>query len=163
VRSLSDEARVFLRMSLFGLITGGAYWFLTYEQAGTVLLVAFGLASGLAAMAIFVGSRRGGSGLVAGLVHDGVPAAEAKEPAAPEAPEAELLPEAQPPSETEPLPQPGWAPLGIAAGIGAVALGAAFGPWLTLAGVLVAILGAWTWLSAAMREIDAVRGRRPPD
>ncbi len=148
MRSLSDEARVFLRMSLFGLITGGAYWFLTYEQAGTVLLVAFGLASGLAAVAIFVGSRRGRRGVAAGLVHDGVAAAEAREPEGPEA---------------EPLPEPGWAPLGIAAGIGAVALGAAFGPWLTLAGVLVAILGAWTWLSAAMREIDAARGRRPPD
>jgi len=154
VRSLSDEARVFLRMSLFGLITGGAYWFLTYEQAGTVLLVAFGLASGLAAVAIFAGSRRGRSGVAAGPVHDGVPAAEAREPVGPE---AEPLP------ETEPLPEPGWAPLGIAAGIGAVALGAAFGPWLTLAGVLVAILGAWTWLSAAMREIDAARGRRRPD
>ena len=154
MRSLSDEARVFLRMALFGLITGGAYWFLTYERAGTILLVAFGLASGLAAVAIFVASRRGESGVAAGPVHDGVPEADRR---APVGPDAESLP------ETEPLPQPGWAPLGIAAGIGAVALGAAFGPWLTLAGVLVAMVGAWTWLSAAMREIDAARGRRRPD
>jgi len=143
VRTLTDEARLFARMSIFGLGTGAAYWILTSERAGTVLLLAFGLGAGLAAVAIFVGSRGGRR-------------------RAREAP-LEAPPEDSPAlaAEVEPLPEPGWAPLGIAAGIGGLALGAAFGPWLTIAGLILAIVGALSWLSAAVRETDAARGRPP--
>jgi hypothetical protein len=136
VRSLTDEAKLFGRMSAFGLLVGTAYWFLTYERAGTVLLLAFGGATGLAALAILVGARRGRSAADAGTTPRG---------------------------DVEALPGPGWAPLGVATGLGSVALGAAFGPWLTIAGVLVAIIGGLSWLSATMRETDASRGRPPRD
>jgi len=147
VRTLTDEARLFARMSIFGLGTGAAYWILTSERAGTILLLAFGLGAGLAAVAIFVGSRGGRRR-----------AREAPLEAPPEA-----GPEDSPAlaAEVEPLPEPGWAPLGIAAGIGGLALGAAFGPWLTIAGLILAIVGALSWLSAAVRETDAARGRPP--
>jgi len=137
VNALTDEARLFVRMSVFGLATGAIYWFLTGERAGTVLLLAFGLGAGLAAVAIFVGARGAGRRAI------------------------EAPPEDSPSSvaEVEPLPEPGWAPLGIAAGIGGLALGAAFGPWLTIAGLILAIVAALTWLSAAVRETDTARGR----
>jgi len=59
LRTLSDEVRLFARMSIFGLVVGGAYGLLTGERAGAVLLLAFGLASGLAALAVYLGSGRG--------------------------------------------------------------------------------------------------------
>jgi hypothetical protein len=133
MRSLSDEAKVFARMSIFGIVVGGAYWFLTYEVAGTVLLLGFGLAAGLATVANFIRSRR----------------ARADEVAQGES--------------AETIPEPGWAPLIISLGIGGLALGAAFGPWLTIAGLLVAIVGGASWLSAAIREARSAHASRPPD
>lgn len=137
--SLSDEAKVFARMSIFGIVVGGAYWFLTYEVAGTVLLLGFGLAAGLATVANFIRSRRAASdATVAGG-------------------------ESVPDEAAEPYPEPGWAPLIISLGVGGLALGAAFGPWLTIAGLLVVIAGGASWLSAAIREARSAHGSRPPD
>jgi hypothetical protein len=139
VRSLSDEAKVFARMSIFGIVVGGAYWFLTYEVAGTVLLLGFGLAAGLATVANFIRSRRAPSDATA--ADDVVAEGEA----------------------AETIPEPGWAPLVISVGVGGLALGAAFGPWLTIAGLLVAIAGGASWLSAAIREARSAHASRPPD
>ena len=33
MNALTDEARLFVRMSVFGLATGAIYWFLTGERA----------------------------------------------------------------------------------------------------------------------------------
>jgi hypothetical protein len=132
--SLSEEARVFARMSIFGIVVGSVYWFLTYEVAGTALLLGFGLATGLATVAIWVRTRR----------RPGDAAAGGDESA-------------------ETLPGPGWAPLIIGLGLGGLALGAAFGPWLTIAGLLIAIAGGASWLSAAVREAAAVDGSRPAE
>jgi hypothetical protein len=140
MRTLSDEARLFARMSTFGLVVGGVYGLLTGERAGTVLLIAFGLASGLAAVMVFLGSRRSGRGQAA---------ADADAPGTSE------------PEAMEQLPEPGWAPLVVAGGIGLLALGGPYGPWLTVAGLLIAIAGGWAWLSAEMRAADAARGRPP--
>jgi hypothetical protein len=137
VRTLSDEVRLFARMSIFGLVVGGTYGILTGERAGAVLLLAFGLASGLAALAVFLGSGRSRRGQAADAPTD-----------------AETGP-------VEQLPEPGWAPLVVAAGIGVLALGGPYGPWLTVAGLLIAIAGGWAWLSAEMRAADATRGRPP--
>ena len=144
MKSLSDEAKVFARMSIFGIVVGGAYWFLTYEVAGTVLLLGFGLAAGLATVANFVRSRRARADIT--MTGDEV---------------AEGV--SLPPEAAEPFPEPGWAPLIISLGVGGLALGAAFGPWLTIAGLLVAIAGGASWLSAAIREARSAHGSRPPD
>lgn len=133
-RGIPYEAQVFGRMAVFGLLVGGAYWFLTYETAGSVLLFTFGIASAVAAVGIFLGGRRGA----------------AREASA-------QLSEA-PSLDREPVPVPGWAPIVLAVGLGAVALGAAFGPWLSIAGLVVAIVGAWSWLASAMGETDHARG-----
>ena len=140
MRPLGSEVTLFARMASFGLIVGAVYWFLTYEVAGTVLLSTFGFASAIAGIAVFVGSRR--------LRRAGT--APPDEPATPGT------------AAAEPLPRPGWAPLGIALGLGAVAVGAAFGPWLAIAGALLAIRSAKSWLDAAVRETDEARGRRDP-
>lgn len=136
------EARLFGRMAAFGIVVGIAYWFLTYETAGSVMLTTFGIASGIAALAIFLGSRgrRGRTPPAAdgpiGATHAGV---------------------------EEPVPRPGWAPIGLAIGLGGVALAGPFGPWLAIAGLVLALRSAKVWLDQAMRETDEARGLRRPE
>jgi len=125
---LGPEVTLFARMATFGLVVGAGYWLLTGEAAGTVLLGAFGLASLVAAVAVFVGLRTG-----ARSVADGAAGTEAGPP------------------------RPGWAPLLVALGLGGVALGLAFGPWLSIAGVLVATRSAKAWLDATMDEAGGSR------
>jgi hypothetical protein len=143
MRTISDEAKLFARMAIFGLVVGGAYWLLTGERAGTVLLVAFGLAAAVAALALLVGSRRGRG-----------------TPVRPNGVAGDALERGQglPALVGEPVPEPGWAPIGVGIGIGGLALGAIYGPWLAVAGLLLAISAGWSWLSAAMREADSVAG-----
>jgi hypothetical protein len=138
---LSSEAKLFGRMAMFGIGVGAAYWFLTYEPAGSMMLTTFGVASGIAAVAIFVGSRR--QPKVDRPAADGPVGVTLDGPA-------------------EPVPEPGWAPLGIAIGLGGVALAGPFGPWLAIAGLFLAVRSAKTWLDAAVRETDAARGRERP-
>jgi hypothetical protein len=69
----------------------------------------------------------------------------------------------EPPPASEaatPVPtRPSWAPLGVAIGLGTVAVGAAFGPWLMIAGLFVAARSAWAWLATTIE--DAARPRSP--
>jgi hypothetical protein len=41
------ETRFFLFLAAFALVIGAIYWFVSYEPAGSVLLLAFGAATGL--------------------------------------------------------------------------------------------------------------------
>jgi hypothetical protein len=137
------EAQVFGRMSVFGLAIGAVYWFLTYETAGSVLLFTFGIASGVAAVAIFLGGRdtKARAAAVSAAVAAGRTV------------------------DREPVPAPGWAPVLIAIGLGGLGMGLALGPWLSIAGILFALAAARRWLSAAMTETDDARGvpRRVPE
>ncbi len=141
-RGVTAEARLFIRMSAFGLIVGVVYWFLTYETAGSVMLTTFGVASGIAALAIVLGSR--------GQRRPAKPAAAGPVGATHKGSE-------------EPVPRPGWAPLGIAIGLGGVALAGPFGPWLAIAGLFLAIRSAKSWLDASMTETNEARGLRRGD
>jgi uncharacterized membrane protein YfcA len=140
---MNDEARLFVRMAAFGLIVGTGYGLLTREAAGSVLLLAFGIASALVAVAIIVSGRSGR--------REAGAAAEPQDQAT----------------------NPGWAPLEVGIGLGGLALGAAFGPWLAIGGLLVVLVGARGWLDAVDGAADAARrsslpgpgsrGSRPPD
>jgi hypothetical protein len=130
------EAQVFGRLSLFGLVFGAGYWFLTYETAGSVLLFTFGIASGIATVAITVGAWTAG-----------------RRPGA-KAATATLAP------DDEPIPNPGWTPLLLSLGLGLVALGLILGPWLLVPGVLVVLTAAVSWLRTVVREADEARGIR---
>jgi len=142
---VTQEAKLFARISAFGLGVAVVYWLLTSEPTGTVLLLLFGVASGIAAVAEIVGSRRwrrGGASVRPTAPTEDIPA-----PAIP-VPGGPLV---------EPIPRPGWAPLGIGFGLGALALGAAFGAALAIAGLILTLLSARAWLGAAVRETDEAR------
>ena len=128
-----EEIRYFGRLAVYALLVGGAYWFLSYEPAGTALLIGFGLATGAA----FVVLRRGvrqehpGTGSEAGTATSEAPFAD----------------------ESGPVPTRSGAPLAVGFGIAAVALAGAFGPWFIIAGAVPLILGAVDWLRAAEHEL----------
>jgi hypothetical protein len=136
----STEVRFFLLLSAFGIGIGIVYWFVAYETAGTVLLVGFGLATGL------IGLR---------LLLVGAPRLRAGDPDRPFLDESGRLPD-----ET-------LAPFAVGLGVAAVATGLIFGLAPVVLGALPLAWGASRWLSAARAELDAqvldeARGRPRP-
>src|SRR6266536_1241706 len=58
---MSDDAALLLRVSVFGLVAGAVYWFLSYEPLGTVALLLLGVGPGFAGLFI-MWHRRGEDG-----------------------------------------------------------------------------------------------------
>jgi uncharacterized membrane protein YfcA len=150
---MTQEVRLFGAMSTFGIVIGFVYWFLTYDWTGTVLLVLFGVAAGVAAIAELVSSRRRrrAADRLDRPAEAGPAARETTGMALGAAGTAEAIATVAAEAE-EQLPRPGWAPLGLALGLGAVALGAAFGPAIAVAGLLLTLWAARSWLAATVRE-----------
>lgn len=143
-----EEVRFFGRIALYALVVGVVYWFLTYETAGTILLIGFGLCALFASLVLGHGTR-------------GVAEQRSRGPAASPAaggpdPERPLV------DESGRLPAPGLAPLGMGFGLAMAALGIAFGPWLVLAGLVLVAWAGWGWLRAAMAEHAAVAAEDAP-
>ena len=55
---MADEVKLFGRLSLYALVVGTIYWFVSYEFVGTVMLLGFGLATGLAFIILFRRDRK---------------------------------------------------------------------------------------------------------
>ena len=54
---LPEEVRLLGQISVYALVIGTAYWFVSYEAAGTVLLLGFGIATGAGFVVLWRGSR----------------------------------------------------------------------------------------------------------
>jgi len=139
-----EEVLVFARLAAFGLAVGTVYWFVSYEVAGTVLLLGFGVASAGAAVLMLVRSRHRWATLRAA----GADGDSAEQPFS---------------DESGRIPPPGYAPFIVGIGAGVAALGLVFGPLLVLSGLVVALIGARYWLEAAMRETAATAEEERPD
>lgn len=135
-----EEVRFFGRIALYALVVGVVYWFLTYETAGTVLLVGFGLCALFASLVLGHGARGVGAG--------------AGRPVGGRLP-TETDPERPFVDESGRLPAPGLAPLGMGFGLAMAALGIAFGPWLVLAGLVLVAWAGLGWLRSVMAEHEA--------
>lgn len=147
-----QETRVFLLMAAFGIGIGVIYWFLAYEVAGTILLLAFGVASGLIAVRLVADPA---AAVVRGRAHDRPTATED----APAAGTGEIdRPFAD---ETGRLPAPTIAPFALGLGIATAATSIVFGPAPLIVGLLPTAWGAWSWLTSAREELDAT-DREPP-
>jgi hypothetical protein len=129
-----EEVRYFGRMSVYALVVGVVYWFLSYEPAGTALLVGFGLATGAGFLVLRPRSRRKVE-----------PDDEGGDQRAPDGPFGD---------ESGPVPTRSAAPLAVGVGVAAIGMSAAFGPWFLLAGAIPLLLGAADWLRAANRESE---------
>jgi hypothetical protein len=141
-----EEIRFFGRIGLFGLAIGVAYWFLTYETAGTVLLLAFASASLLAAVALGRGLGRRPSGEARpGVLRRAIAW-------------LRLAPERLPgPFLRDPTRLPGssLAPVVMGAGIALAALGLVYGIWLVALGAALMVFGGAAWLREAAAEAAA--------
>jgi hypothetical protein len=145
-----QEVRFWLFLAAFATVIGVIYWFASYEIVGTVLLLGFGLATGLLGLRLHVdpGARR-------------VRGEAGRRPAQP-------VPDVDVPAsgragvdrpfldEEGRLPTPTLAPLAVGAGVALIATGAIFGSAPVAVGLLPLGWGAWAWLAGARDELDAV-------
>jgi hypothetical protein len=127
---MAEEIAVFARSAVYFGIIGAIYWFLTYEVAGSILLVGSALASAFVAIVLRLGLR--GQDVAADA--------------------SEVRPDGPFGDESGALPAPTAAPLGVAFGLALVVLGLVFTGALVLAGAILVLLASREWLRAAMSE-----------
>jgi hypothetical protein len=137
---MPEEVRFLGRLAAYGLLIGVVYWFVSYEVAGTVLLLAFGVATGFATVVLLLDVRRTGRG--GGLRRrplDWVALTSTGD---------------DPPFGDEPagVPVGSVAPLEIGLGLAIASLGLVFGPWLVPLGLVPIVVGASVWIRETMGE-----------
>jgi cytochrome c oxidase subunit IV len=145
-----EEVRFLGRLAAYGLLIGVIYWFVAYEIAGTVLLLAFGLAAGFATIVLLLDVRRRRRGPLPRRPADWLGLASD---------------DSDPPFADEPatLPAGSGAPLEFGFGLAVAALGLVFGAWLVALGLVPIVVGATTWVRAAMAEHRAASRADPVD
>ena len=133
------EARIFQSIGALGAAVAAIYCFVSYEAAGTLLLVGFAIASGV--IGLLLASAGGGWGSGPGGSPD---------------PERPFL------DERGRIPSPTLAPFAVGVGASVAMLSLIFGPAPLLVGILPLAWGAADWLRRARAELDAQdRGRQP--
>ena len=115
-RAIKVQYRVYLGIGAFIFVTGVAYWFLSYEDAGTVLLLLAGVLGFVIGVWIWI---------------------QAHNPAATESIEEAAAEEWLPHASIWPF----WIGLGAAFAAG----GLAMSPWLVVPGVFVLVIGVVGW------------------
>ncbi len=141
---MSDEAALLLRVSVFGLVAGAVYWFLSYEALGTVALLLLGAGPGFAGLFI-MWHRRGeaaGRGSLPRTMRRfaGWPQGD---PPGPKSLEDQDL---------AVLPLPSIWPFAASLGVTVALSGLVFGLWLVILGLGVALYSGWGWIDAIARE-----------
>ena len=142
---MAEELRFFLRTALYVAAVAAAYWFVSYELVGTVLLAVLGiaLAAFLAVVAALaprtvddIRARRGGVVRRAlGSLNRVIGFHDPVDEAAPLEGGPDLVPLSSP-----------W-PILTAAGMVIVGMGLIFGTWLIVPGVVLMTVGGVGWLT----------------
>lgn len=131
---MAEELRFFLRTALYALPVAAIYWYVSYEVAGSVLLLVLGVAALL--FAVLLGAtlraRPPGRGLRSLVGFD--------DPQGDDDPGALAV-------EDAPLPPASPWPLIAAIAATLVGLGLLFGAWLWIPGVMLAAAACWGWLT----------------
>ena len=139
---MPEEMRFMLRSALYSLFIGAAYWVLTYDAAGTVLLVGAGIAGGVMFFALYYEWRQSGHRL------QGPPWRWVDLPPADA--------ESDTTDESGRLPRPTMAPISAGLGICLLALALVFGIWMALAAIVPLVVAVRSWLRDVMAEYRAV-------
>lgn len=147
-----QEARFFLGLAGFALAITVVYWFLTYEAAGSVLLLGFGLATGVAGVRLALDPRAArvrrrvrAEGGVPDLRADRLDVAGGGTGGV----DRPFL------DESGRLPSETLAPFAVGLGAAAAVTAIIFGPAPLIAGALPLGWGMWTWLTSAIEEFRA--------
>jgi hypothetical protein len=133
---MREEFRFFLRIGLYLLVSGAVYWFITYEWAGSILMI--GIVIGAA---FFVGAAGSATRL---FTRRRTPAELIGFTEADDA--LDVQDEAMSPASIWPL-------LGALAML-LIALGFLFGGWFWLPGAGLAAASAWMWFTELRRVSD---------
>ena len=129
---MAEEVRFFARTVLFTIVIATIYWFVSYEEAGSVLLAGIAASAALFALVILVtvpSARRGGRGLRSFLGF------EEKGPDDPLALEEDVFPLAS-----------AW-PAIVSLSAALIGLGLIYGAWLWIPGTAIGLAGAWGWIA----------------
>jgi Cytochrome c oxidase subunit IV len=153
---VSDEAALLLRVSIFGLVAGTVYWFLSYEALGTVTLLLLGAGPGFAGIYFILQHRRlaGAEGAESwGEILRRLAGSPPPDRPGPKTLEADQL---------AVIPLPSLWPFAGSLGIAIALSGVVFGLWLVLLGLGVALYSGWGWIAAVSRETRYGRDVPPP-
>ncbi len=155
-----QEVNFFLFLAAFALVIGAIYWFASYEVAGTLLLIGFGLANGIIGVRLALDPRaaavRRHAARGANLDRARPAVAERRDPGG-RGPAAEGSGGIDRPflDEAGRLPAETLAPLAVGLGVALVTTGAIFGLAPVIVGVLPFAWGARAWLHGASAELAA--------
>jgi Cytochrome c oxidase subunit IV len=153
---MTDEAALLLRVSVFGLVAGAIYWFLSYEALGTVTLLLLGGGPGFAAVYLILTHRRNRGDQTESLSESvrrfaGYPPPDRPGPKTLEAEDLAVI------------PLPSIWPFAGSLGIAIALSGLVFGLWLVLLGLGIALYSGWGWIAAISRETRYGRDVPPPE
>ena len=144
---MSEELRLFLRVALYSVVAGTIYWFVSYEQAGSILFFGVVLGGAFFVAAFARAARTRGTTRAA-------PDGNAVQKSVARTKDTLGLTETQPEASSPPLeleeepiaPTSIW-PVATSIAALLLALGLVYGAWLWLPGAALAVLGAWGWLT----------------
>lgn len=147
---MAEEFRFFVRVALYLVVADTIYWFVTYEEVGTVLMGT--LALGAVFFALAARSTTTWSGLPRGSVTYPSGSAAARGGLIGALDRALGFNEPQRDDgpldiEEEPIPPSSIWPLVASVGGLLLALGLVFGAWFWLPGGAVVLLALWGWLT----------------
>jgi hypothetical protein len=140
---MTDEAAVWLRIFAFGVVTSAIYWFASYEPAGTVALLAFGLGPGVAGLYLYLHQRPTApkeSWLARAQRFAGVAKDRAHGPAELESDDLGVV------------PSPSIWPFLLSLGLTVAVTGLAFGLWLLVLGSALLAVSVVGWLATINQE-----------
>jgi hypothetical protein len=133
ILGLPEEIQFFGRLGAYGIGIGIVYWVLTGEVAGTLLLVGFGLATGVLGALLWRGRPSGEPG-----PDDGEPSGGPFH------------------DESGRVPGATYAPLEFGFGVALLALALVFGAPMAVASIVPLVAGGIGWLRAASAEWGAL-------
>lgn len=154
-----QEVNFFLFLAVFGLVITTVYWFVSYEAAGTVLLLGYVLATGAVGLRLAIDP---GAALVrrrsSARGHDVRENSPDQPDPGGEGPTAAGTGGIDRPFNDEEGRIPGetLAPFAVGLGVAIASTGAIFGPAPVVVGLLPLLWGAWAWLRGASDELRAM-------
>ena len=129
---MAEEVRFFVRIALFTIVIGTIYWFVSYEEAGTILFA--GIVGSAVTFALVIAvrvraARQGGRGLKALLgfddVGDGRPLH----------------------LDEDTFPSGSMWPAAASLGGTLIAVGIVYGAWVWVPGLAITLSATWGWLT----------------
>lgn len=129
---MAEEVRFFVRIALFTIVIGTIYWFMSYEEAGTVFFA--GIVASATTFALVIAwrvraARQGGRGLKSLLGFE-------------DAGEDRPLN-----LDEDTFPSASMWPAALSLALMLIGVGLIYGAWLWVPGVAIALSATWGWLT----------------